>query len=388
MALLLDGLSFAEAELRLEAAARERTGRRDFGPDEYKPGLRMLLRSLDEDADLSPAGRQICAGLIVTALSGRLEAEASMAADPELRTAGIPAPIVILGLPRTGTTALQKMLCSDPRHQGLELWLAQSPMPRPARSTWEAHPAYRRCVQATEAMHAAAPEMAAIHAMAADEADECWNLLRQSFASVTFECVARVRSYAAWWAGCDMGPAYRRWADQLRLIGRGDPDRRWVLKDPSHLFALDALLAVVPDALLVMTHRDPAKSVPSVCSLNATARRANDRVPDDAALGREQLELWARGIERTLAVRAREPERFVDVAFEAFVADPLAVVRRIQERAGLARDARSEERMAKWIASHPSQPHRYEAERFGLRAEAIRERFGAYLEACDVTIET
>lgn len=387
MPLLPPDLAFDEAAPRLLEAARARTGLDDFGPDEFREGFGVLLESLEGDADLSPLGREICAGLLVTALAGRLEAQAALDAHPEAQALPLEAPIVIVGLPRTGTTALHKMLCCDPRLQGLELWLAQSPRPRPPRAAWPELPAFQRCDAATKAMHAAAPDMASIHEMAADEPDECWNLFRQSMASVTFECVARVTRYARWWAACDMRAAYGRWSAQLRLIGSTDPTRRWVLKDPSHLFALDVLFELHPDALVVMTHRDPVRSIPSVCSLNRAARAANDRVPDDRALGREQLALWARGVDRALAVRAAHPDRFLDVDFGRFVTDRDAVLREIQERAGLAPHAEARRRMHAWSESHPAAPHRYAAEEFGLEAGAIRERFASYLKTCDVPIE-
>ncbi len=179
--------------------------------------------------------------------------------------------------------------------------------------------------------------------MTADEPDECWNVLRQSFATVTFECIAAVEGFAQWWSQCDMAPAYRRWADLVRLIGLNDRERRWVLKDPSHLFAPEALLATLPDALIVMTHRDPAKTIPSVCSLNASARSVNDRHYDPHRLGADQLALWRRGVDRTMALRAREPERFIDVHFDEFRSEPMRVIERIYDRTGIAHDAAAEQ---------------------------------------------
>lgn len=362
------------------------TGLEDFGPPDYLEGLRRWLRSLDEDADLSAVGRQMTAGVTLTALVGRLESEAALAGHPEHRHVRIEAPILILGLPRTGTTALHKMLCCDPRNQGLELWLGQNPMPRPPRERWEAEPAFQRCVSMQALAEQHAPEMSDIHAMAADAPDECWNLLRQSFSTVTFECIAAVTGYARWWSECDKRSAYARWADNLRLVGSNDRERRWVLKDPSHLFALEALLEEVPDVLIVMTHRDPAKSIPSVCSLTGSARRGNDRVYDPARLGREQNALWARGIERAMALRSRDPDRFVDVHFHEFRAEPLETVRRIYERAGIPADAAAEKAIVGWSDSHPSKPHHYEPEQFGLTAAEIREAYAKYMHDARSTL--
>jgi hypothetical protein len=217
--------------------------------------------------------------------------------------------------------------------------------------------------------------------------DECWNLLRQDFCSVTFECVFRVEGYSRWWERADMSAAYARWADNLRLIGMNDRGRRWILKDPSHLFAPEALLEAVPDATIVMTHRDPARSIPSVCSLNAAARASHDRNPDPVQLGREQCELWARGIERFTAARARSPERFVDVHFDDFRADPAATLRRVVAAAGGRLSATDEAAAAAWRTMNPATQHRYAAETFGLTEAAIRARYSDYIAEFDVRIE-
>lgn len=388
MELLPPHLPLAEAEGLLHESATSLMGFDDFGDDEYLEGLRALLRSADEDADLSDTGRQSYAGIVVTALVGRLASERAKKANPAYQKVSIEAPLVILGLPRTGTTALHRMLCAADENQGLELWLAQHPLPRPERSLWNEHPAYHRCVSGLEAQYADAPGMASIHAMAAGAVDECWNLLRQSFTSVTFECSASVRSYASWWQNCDMGRAYRRWADNLRLIGLADTDKRWVLKDPSHLFAPKSLLSTLPDATIVMTHRDPARSIPSVCSLSAAARAANDRLPDDARLGREQLELWARGIGRMMEARQSQPERFIDVHFNDFVTEPLTVARRIYERVGATLDSAAERAMRQWLAENRSTSHDYEAARFGLTEAGIRERYADYIDTYGVRLES
>ena len=371
----------------LHTIARQRTGHEDFGPDDYREGLGVLLQSLDADADLSPAGRQAAVEFVVTALAGRLVSQASFAANPSYCDVRIEAPIIVVGLPRTGTTALHRMLCSLDGHQGLELWLGQNPMPRPAREDWPEQPGFVRTTAMLEAQHAAAPEMRAIHEMAPDQPDECWNLLRQTFTSVTFECLFAVTTYSRWWATSDMTAAYARWADNLRLVGMNARERRWILKDPSHLFAPEALLAALPDATIVMTHRDPAKSIPSVCSLNATARRGNDRAYDAAKLGREQQELWARGIDRLIAARESCPDRFVDVHFHDLVEDPVAVLCRIGDRSGTELTEADERAARDWLSANPARPHRYEDAECGLSDEAVRERDSEYVEHFGVRLE-
>jgi len=380
-------LCLVQATDTLHEMARGVTGLQDFGDDEYRAGLAALLHSLDEEADLSPLGRKTAIALVVTALAGRLESEAGWKDHPGRGTSSIEAPIVIVGLPRTGTSVLHKMLARVDSLQGPELWLLQHPMPRPNRETWPSLVPYRQCEEALRIQQENSPDMIEIHDQRADDPDECWNLLRQSFASVTFECVFHVPSYSAWWAQRDMTRAYQRWANNLRLIGANDRDRRWILKDPSHLFAPDALLTAVPDATIVMTHRDPARLIPSVCSLSATARRVNDRIPDMPRLGREQLDLWARGIERLMRTRERQPDRFVDIHFHEFLADPVAVAEKILAHAGVPYTDHDRETALAWLDSRPSKQHRYDAEQFGLQDDEIRERFESYIDCFDIRFE-
>ncbi len=242
----------------------------------------------------------------------------------------------VTGLPRTGTTALHRLLTADPAHQGLELWLTLAPQPRPPRETWAADPVFAQIQKAYSEHHDEHPEFLGVHYIAADQVEECWQLLRQSMRSVSFECLAHLPSYSGWLAGQDWTGAYRRHKRNLQLIGLHDAGRRWVLKNPSHLFALDALLAVYPDALIIQTHRDPRVAIASACSLAAHATDGWSERFTGATIGADQLELWARGLELFTAERARhDPASFCDVRYEDFVADPVATVESVYERFGL-----------------------------------------------------
>ena len=259
-------MSFAADEEAFHEAARRATGLEDFGDAEYLEGLRVLLDSLDGEARLNPQGQLATRGMIVEALAARLRSEDGWAAHPEHADFPIGAPLVIIGLPRTGTTALHQLLSQDSGFQGLELWLATAPKPRPPRATWPDDDDFQACDVRMRRIYERSPAMRAIHFMAADLVDECWHLLAQSFAHSGWQANADVPSYARWWAGHDMGPAYERHRRNLQLIGHSDPDRRWLLKDATHLFDLEAFLRVYPDARIVHTHRDPVKLIPSVCS--------------------------------------------------------------------------------------------------------------------------
>ncbi len=219
-----------------------------------------------------------------------------------------------------------------------------------------------------------------MHYISADQVEECWQVLRQSMRSISFECLAHLPTYSAWLAGQDWAGAYRRHRRNLRLIGLPDADRRWVLKNPSHLFALDALFEVYPDALVIQTHRSPRTAIASVCSLNQQASEGWSDTFRGDVIGRDQLELWARGLELFTAARAgHDPARFYDVAYAELVDDPLGTVEAIYGHFDIALSEEAHTAMAALHADsatgrqRPS--HRYELADFGLTPEEVDERF-------------
>lgn len=379
------GRLFSACEEALHEAARAAAGLSDFGGDGYREGLRRLLRSWDEDADLSPAGRIASWDLAQGALVARLRSQEGWRRHPECLRTPIRRPLFIVGLPRTGSTALQRLLACDPGVQGLELWLTVAPKPRPPRVEWPRDPDFAELDAALGLQFASQPGLRAIHELDAGVPDECWRLHNQCFASTSFECLARVTSYSRWWAGFDMRDAYRRHRDQLRLLGAREPEKRWLCKDASHLFALDALLEAYPDACIVQSHRDPARVIPSACSLNRAFRVGTDRAFDGRGHGADQLEFWARGADRALAVRrASDPKQFFDLDFRDIDADPFGAVSRIYAHFGFELTPAAERAMRRHCEANPRGKHgahAYSAEEFGLEPGRIRERFAEYLAA-------
>ena len=365
----------------LHASATKITGLADFGADDYRDGLAVLLDSCAREAVLTELGVQVHRAFLRGALMARLLSEAAWARHPEHAGVAIERPIFVTGLPRTGTTALHRLLTADPAHQGLELWLTEVPQPRPPRDTWEQDPAFCRIQAAYERHHVAHPEFMGVHYMAADQVEECWQLLRQSMRSVSYECLAHLPGYSAWLAGQDWTTAYRRHRRNLQLIGLPDRGRRWVLKNPSHLFALDALLRVYPDALVIQTHRDPRTAIASVCSLAEQASAGWSAVFTGEVIGRGQLELWARGLERFTAERARrDPAQFFDVDYTEFVADPVRTVEAVYAHFGLALTGPARAAMSA-VREHSAPAavgpaHRYALSDFGLTGGEVDERFG------------
>jgi hypothetical protein len=364
----------------LEASATRLTRLTDFGGNEYREGLSVLLESYARDEELTELGRRVKRAELRGALVARLVSEAGFRRRD---AAAIERPIFVTGLPRTGTTALHRLLAADPAHQGLEQWLCEMPQPRPPRETWPDNPVYQRIQAGFDRFYAAKPEFAGVHYIAAGTVEECWQLLRQSAMSVSYESLAHVPTYSAWLSEQDWTPAYRRHRRNLALIGANDPDKRWVLKNPSHLFALDALLAVYPDAIVVQTHRDMRTTLASSCSLSALATDGYSGRFVDATIGRDQLDLLGRGADRFMAARARHDDaHFYDVAYDDLVHDPVGTVEAIYRHFGLPwTDEVSAAVSAADAASRSGRrapSHRYSLADFGITESEVDERFADY----------
>lgn len=365
----------------LHASATKRTGLDDFGADDYTEALGVLLDSYARDETLTPLGSKMSRFFLRGALVARLLAEDAFARHPEHADVAIERPIFVTGLPRTGTTALHRLLGADPSHQGLQMWLAEMPQPRPPRETWESDPAFQAIEAGFAQHHIDNPEFMGVHYMSAAELEECWQLLRQTFLSISYECLAHLPTYSSWLARQDWTRAYARHRKNLQLIGLNDPGKRWVLKNPSHLFALDEIMAAYPDALIIQTHRDPGTAMASACSL---AARATDGWSDTfrgETIGRDQLDLWARGLDTFTAARANyDPAQFVDVHYEDFTADPLGTVGAVYDRFGIEMTAGAQKAMETMHAESRTggrkPAHRYALADFGLTREEVAERFG------------
>lgn len=363
----------------LHASATRLTGLTDFGPDDHTEALGVLLDSYATDAGLTELGSKMSRFFLRGALVARLLTEAGWQADPGYVETPVTRPIFVTGLPRTGTTALHRLLVSDPAHQGLELWLTDFPQPRPPRETWADNPAYQQIAAGLAQHRVEHPEFGGLHYMSPDDVEECWQLYRQTLHAHSYECLAHLPTYSRWLAAQDWTGTYERHRRSLQLIGLHD-DRRWVLKNPSHLFNLDALLKVYPDAIVIQTHRDPATIIPSVCSLNDHAARGWSTVFTGDTIGRDQLDLWARGYADFRSARARHSAaQFYDVDFDDLRRDPIGVVESIYRQFALpltdaARAAMTEvDRESRSGDRAPA--HRYSLADYGLTEAEVTARF-------------
>ena len=365
----------------LHESAMRLTGLTDFGADDYTDGLAVILESYAREADLTPLGQKVARVGLRGALAARLVANAGWAQYPEHADVAIDRPIFVTGLPRSGTTALHRLLTADPGHQGLELWLAETPQPRPPRDSWAANPVFQHIQAAYQQHHVEHPEFMGVHYIAADTVEECWQLLRQTLRSVSYECLAHLPTYSTWLTDQDWTGPFRRHRRNLQLIGLHDARRRWVLKNPSHLFSLDAILAVYPDALIIQTHREPRAVIGSMCSLAAHATDGWSNTFRGGVIGASQLELWASGLEKFAAARSKHnPAQFLDVDYAVFTADPVGTVELVYEHFGLdytGAAADAIRALHAGAADGDSKPaHRYSLTDFGLTGEQVDERFG------------
>jgi hypothetical protein len=366
----------------LHASAVKACGLDDFGSDDddYREALAVLLESYQRDADLTELGSKMQRFFVRNALVARLVSEAAFKQYPEHVDVPIDRPIFVTGLPRTGTTAIHRLLTADPRHQGLELWLAEFPQPRPPRETWSQNPVFQQLDAQFSKAHEENPDYTGLHYMTADEVEECWQLLRQSLHSVSYETLAHIPTYAQWLAGRDWTKSYARHRKNLQLIGSNDPEKRWVLKNPSHLFALDALFATYPDALVVQCHRPAETIMASMCSLAQHTTEGWSNSFTGEVIGRDAMETWSRGLRLFDAERAKhDPAQFYDLDYFEFVKDPIAAVEGVYRQFGIdfTTDARAamEHSHAESKKGPRAPKHTYSLADYGLTAEEVKERF-------------
>lgn len=373
---------YADFEPALHEAARKTTGLDDFGGDEYREGLARAIESFAADLPDDDATRAHAFALTLPGLVGRLHSERGWRARPDCLEQPIRRPLVIAGIPRTGTTALHNLLALDPRFQILESWIIPNPIVRPPRAEWSDHPLHRAAVLRTEALLQSSPRVAAVHDVGPDDPDECLALMMQGFVTNQLPSLLHLPTYDDWYLAQDELASYRCLADNLRLIGADEPGKPWLLKNPTHLLRMGALLATFPDAQVVHTHRDPVETFASLCSMLAAYR--GDPAPGSEAarvIGPRQLRLYRQAVAHTMDVRERHPDAFHDVHQAELRADPIGVVRGIYARFGLAWSDAVEARMRAWVEAQtgvsPRGPRPDPAD-YGLEPDEIREAMAGY----------
>jgi hypothetical protein len=380
-----DAVDLSESALLTEARAK--TGLSDFGGEDFREGLRALLAMYDTTARLTPAGRKVTRRRILELLTNRLHIQATLKKHPEIQKRPIVRPVYLTGLPRTGTSALFNLLAIDGASRPLLYWEGCYPHPIEGLAPGEIDPRLAQLRQSLERMRQKDPEFAKIHEVTADGPEECVQLLAHTLGGVQLGIEPLISPYREWFEKQDLRAPYAYYADLLRMLDWQRPGQRWLLKSPAHLWALDVLVGMFPDACIIQTHRDPAQIIGSYCSMVAMLMRGRDAV-DPREIGPAVLESLARSVERGMAARDKlDPARFVDVSYRQFVKDPLAVAERVYAEFHLELAPRTIDAMRKHIAEHPQNKHgthKYTLADYGLDAETVKRRFAAYTERFEV----
>ena len=375
-------------------AARRQTGLDDFGAGDFRPRLRVWLQAADEDPTLGPLGRLAVFANCVRYLANRLRLEDLLRRHPEIEQVPIRAPIIVAGLPRSGTTHLVNLIAADSRLRSLPYWESLEPVPVRGEGAGRdgRDPRYVRCLAQYEQTAARMPLLKAMHDMTPEHIHEEIELQDLDFASYQLEWLCTPPRWRDHYLGLDMRPhyAYLRKALQALQWLRG-PDR-WVLKSPQHLEQLGPLVATFPDATVVITHRDPAAVIQSAITMLAYGERVRRTRIDLPALAA----YWTDRVERLLRACVRDRERVpadrsVDVVFHAFMADERGTVERIYERAGLPMTPAARDALEAFMAANARGRHgqvMYDLRGdFGLDPADLRRRFDFYFARFPVRAE-
>lgn len=375
-----------EADALLTQATVRSGGLTDFGDESFRPALHALLKSLNEEARLSAGGCQLLRERIVELLTNRLRVEDWCRRHPAILDERIERPIVIVGLPRTGTTLLQRVLSCDPRFYPMLWWESRHPVPRADVAPGQPDPRVEMARQEVRALVEAMPQLLAIHPLDAEQPDEEVMLMEHSFYAA-MDAFANVPGYMAWQEQQDHRPAYAYLKKLLQFLQwqkrqRGVTSERWVLKTPNHLPTMDALFKVFPDAAVIQTHRDPLQTIPSLCSFVHTLWDIYSDRADPAEAGRHWSAKMAKALNSAMNVRDQMPAgRFCDVSFSDTVTRPMDVIEAIYAFIGMPLTSEVKQAMQQWLAENRRDKraaHAYSAAQFGLSDEQLKLDFAQY----------
>ena len=373
--------------------ASDCVGLSDLGPDSWREGLAVLVETLETAPDVEPTGREDFQSQVVDALSNRLRVVDYYKQHPELEETRIERPLVVLGLPRTGTTVVSCLLDQDAARRSLLNWEAGDSIPPPTTQTLRNDP---RCL----AKKAQLDELAAAlqeaqfpvpHWEEADGPTECTFILNQDFKALIWDMIMPSTAYGDWFLDADLTSAYEYERMTLQVLQSKAPGT-WSLKMPSHAVHIDALLKVFPDARIVWAHRDPFKVTESYLSMNELARsRILGANFDVTAFVPSVLRQLKAHVDRPLRARSRVgDERFYDLHYDRLLRDPLSEMRALYDWAGdpLTRDVES--RMASWLDRNPQHKFgrpSYDLERFAICRADLEPIFDEYITALSIDLE-
>ncbi|MBT7721181.1 MAG: sulfotransferase [Halieaceae bacterium] len=379
--------------------ARQATGFDDFGDERFLEPLGVLIEATRMQP-LNPLGRFLARANIQRLLQGRLQAEELFKRYPEILAREIPDPIVIVGLARSGTTRLHRLLASDPNLLHLKSWESVYPVPTQeafaAREAGTIDPRITNLDRALKAVLYMSPQIAAVHPLGTLEVEEEIGMLQYGFSTQLFEVINQIPAFAEWSMTHDQHAAYEKMVRLLKLVSwfRGDPeDKPWILKSPQHMQDLNALLHVFPNAQLLCPHRDPIKVVASSCSMawNSLVRDNDEITPQ--WVGREWLTKTKRMLHKNLAERdtLATPQQQYDLRYADMTADWEHTIQGVYDFLDRPFTPEAKAGMRAWLAEnqqHKHGAHKYSLDQFGLNADTVDKTLMFYRERFDIPYET
>ncbi len=364
--------------------AHKQTGLDDPGSESFHESLEVLLKSLESDANLNFIGRVCAHSDILRMLCNRLRLQEDRRRHPQIAEQIIRRPLFITGLPRTGSTLLHALLAQDVSCRAPQTWEVMHPSPPPERVSYNYDPRISKTASELKWLDIVMPGFRRVHLIDARLPQECIAITGHAFISYVFESMYFVYSYRNWHESQDKRPAYEYHRQFLQHLQWRAPGDHWVLKAPSHLFALETLMQVYPDARIVMTHRDPLKVLPSCASFTEVLRGSFTDCLDRKKVGIEIAPHWQRGARRAIEFcqsNGNSDGRYFNVLYADLIRDPMAVVRLIYNHFDMALTDETEMAMLRFLAENPQNRHgvhRYSLEEFGLDRDTERRRFEFY----------
>lgn len=370
----------------LEAAAVARAGLDDFGSDSHLAALEPLLHAVEHEMALNPVGRREIADRIVTALANRLTVVAWERANPALAAAPVRPPLVVLGLPRTGSSILHETLAAAPGTRTPLTWEMRDYSLVHTVTDADADDRVKEIDDAITRKNELVPTYTAIHHEDAFTPMECLGLTALDLLTTQFSTIAWAPTYREHLLSQDARSTYEWHRRALRFLDSARPGRQWVLKAPMHSLYIGALLEVYPEAMLVQTHRDPTEVMGSVLSLYATLRRAwSDDVPIKAQAAGD-VAYTAALVQRAVDFRREHPAvgaRICDVAFSDFMSDPAGTLARIYDHVGLELTDEAHDQMTAYVQNRPREKygkHAYSLDDFGVTRDGLGPLFADYTQ--------
>ncbi|MDA1342215.1 MAG: sulfotransferase [Proteobacteria bacterium] len=361
------------------------TGLTNLGNPLFIEGFYKLVDSINHEADLTDIGIQAQHHRLMGVLVNMLRLEAEVQQHPDILDESIRTPVVIVGLPRTGSTMTHRLLAADPRHTAMLWWEGRYPAMLPGEQ--RGNPIERMSLgkAEVEAVMAASPDALSIHPWDYKGADEEILLLEHTFFSTVPESFMRLPSYSAWVSQQDHEHAYKQLKVMLQYLQWQNPGRaekRWVLKSPHHLGFIDKLLMVFPDAKIIQTHRDPHKTVPSFCSMCANLFEPLTNSYDKNSIGAHWANKLSSALNHCMKVSQDNQSNFLDINFLNMIKDPIAEMTNVYSFIGEDFTDQAENAMIAWKDEnqHEMGAHQYSLKEFGLEEKYIEKHFNDYIE--------